>query len=75
MTVSGGVAPYSYSWTKLSGDSITANSATAATTTFSATGLFSGEARDATFRCTVTDSTGGTPLTATADVFVSIERL
>lgn len=75
VTPSGGVSPYTYAWTKLSGDAITADSASAATTTFSATALFSGEARDATFRCTVTDSTGGTPLTATADVFVSIERL
>lgn len=75
VTPVGGVAPYTYVWTKVEGNTLTVDSPTAATTTFSATGLLQGENRDATYRCTVTDSTGGTPLTATADVFITIERL
>lgn len=74
VTPSGGVSPYTYSWTLLTGATLTVNSPTAATTTFSKTGMISGDSFDATYRCTVTDSTGGTPLTATADVPVTIER-
>jgi hypothetical protein len=74
VTPSGGVSPYTYAWTLLSGSALTVNSPTAATTTFSKTGMISGDSFDATYRCTVTDSTGGTPLTATADVPVTIER-
>lgn len=58
----------------MSGDTLTVNSPTAATTTFTASGLLEGDSRDATYRCTVTDSTVGTPLTATADVLITIER-
>ena len=74
VSVSGGVSPYTYSWAKVSGDTLTVNSPTAATTTFTASGLLEGDSRDATYRCTVTDSTVGTPLTATADVLITIER-
>jgi len=74
VTVSGGVSPYTYAWTLVSGDTLTVNSPTAATTTFTKTGLPPFGGVEATYRCTVTDSTGGTPLTATADVFVTIER-
>lgn len=74
VTPTGGVSPYTYSWALLTGDTLTITSPTAASTTFSVTGLISGDSRTATYRCTVTDSTGGTPLTATADVNVTIER-
>jgi hypothetical protein len=74
VTPTGGVATYTYAWTKVSGGSITANSSTAATTTFTAGSLTVGESRTAIYRCTVTDSTGGTPLTATVDVPVAIDR-
>jgi len=74
VTPSGGVSPYTYAWTLLSGDTLTVNSPSAATTTFSKTGMLPGDSFDATYRCTVTDSTSGTPLTATADVPVTIER-
>jgi len=74
VTPSGGTAPYTYAWTFVSGDSFTITSASAATTTFSAT-LNEDEFVSGIYRCTVTDSTGGTPLTATADVPVTITRL
>ena len=70
-----GVSPYTYSWVRFSGSTkITVNSSTAQTTGFSASGLANLEEVDAVFRCTVTDSTGGTPLTTTVDVSVSFSR-
>jgi hypothetical protein len=56
------------------GDTLTVNSSTSATTTFSASGLNEGDVLYSTYRCTVTDSTSGTPLTTTADVLITIER-
>ncbi len=75
VSVTGGVAPYTYSWALFSGDILTVNSPTSATTTFTKTSLPLPGSVSATYRCTVTDSTGGTPLTAIADVFVTIERI
>jgi hypothetical protein len=73
VSASGGTSPYSYSWTKVSGGTISITSNTAATTTFSAAGLSASEARSAVMRCTVTDSSS--PLaTATIDVTVTITR-
>lgn len=74
VTVSGGTSPYTYAWTLVTGDTLTVDSPSAATTTFTKTSIPSLGAYEATYRCTVTDSTSGTPLTATADVFVTIER-
>jgi hypothetical protein len=70
-TPTGGVGPYTYAWTNVSGATLTVTASTSATTAFQATGLAVGEARDATYRCTVTDSTAAT---ATADVLITIER-
>jgi hypothetical protein len=64
-TPSGGLGPFTYSWAKLSGDAVSANSPSLATTSFT---LTSGSPpANATFRCTVTDALGST---ATADVGV-----
>ena len=71
VTPSGGVAPYTYAWAKKSGDTIAPNSAAAATTTFTGT-VTAGQFKSGVYTCTVTDSTGGTPLTTTVDVSVSI---
>lgn len=72
VTASGGTAPYTYAWTRISGATeITANSTTAATTSFNCTGLAAGEVNNAVFRCTVTDSVSAT---ATADVSVQFTR-
>lgn len=59
VTPSGGIGSYTYSWTKTSGGAITANSASAASTTFAGT-LALGESIEAVYKCTVTDSTGST---------------
>jgi hypothetical protein len=70
-TPTGGSSPYTYAWTKVSGDTLTVTASTSATTAFQATGLSVGDSRAATYRCTVTDSAAAT---ATADVIITIER-
>jgi hypothetical protein len=66
-----GVPGYTYAWTRISGDTtITAIASTSATTGFNNTGMVDQETNAAQFRCRVTDSTGGTPLTY--DVFVMV---
>lgn len=74
VSVSGGTSPYTYAWSKVSGDTLTVNSSTSATTTFTGTGIGQWEFKSALYRCTVTDSTAGTALTATVDVDVTLER-
>lgn len=68
--VSGGVAPYTYSWAKVSGDAITVADATTTSPTFTAAGLAYGETREATYRLTVTDAVG-TVGTSDADITIS----
>ena len=64
VTPSGGTAPYTYLWGRVSGSfDIDIDSSTTAATTFSASGLVPGDSRTTVFRCTVTDSSG-TPQTA-----------
>lgn len=68
-TPSGGTGPYTYAWTRFSGDSaVSANSPSSATTTFSAI-VPKWDSREATMRVTVTDSLSAT---ATADIFVGL---
>lgn len=72
VTASQGTPGYTYAWTWLSGGTgITINSPSAATTSFSSTGLALEETRSGTARCTVTDSAGAT---VTKDVPVTINR-
>jgi hypothetical protein len=59
VTPSGGTSPYTYAWTKVSGDTFTVTSPTAAATTFSVT-LGSGGLASAIYRCTVTDDASAT---------------
>jgi hypothetical protein len=73
VTPTGGVAPYTYSWAKVSGDTLTLSNASAATTNFSKNGIPEWEFVSALYRCTVTDSSSPA-LTATADVDVTLER-
>jgi hypothetical protein len=57
--VSGGTAPYTYSWTRLSGDIFTVSAATSATTRFSiSVGI--NDIKTAVYKCTVTDNLGVT---------------
>lgn len=69
VTASGGTAPYTYAWSKVSGDTLTVESSTAASTRFghsSATvGTWTG-----VYRCTVTDAASNT---ATVDVTATID--
>ena len=69
----GGTPSYSFAWTKLSGDSITATSASSASTTFSASSMISGETRSAIFRCAVTDNASPQAV-FNVDVAVSVSR-
>lgn len=73
ITPTGGTSPYTYSWARISGDTeISADSASAATTTFStASAPLPGAYFFATFRVTVTDD-AGSPAVETADVSVSL---
>ena len=61
-----GVPPFSYAWTIVSGDTITINSPTAASTTFSTT-LSYGQTKFTIVRLTVTDAYGAT---GSADITV-----
>lgn len=70
-TPTGGVAPFTYAWVKLSGDDITITAPTAATTSFNASGMANGEDRSATFRCTVTDTLG---TTKADDITITVAR-
>lgn len=71
VTPTGGVAPYTYSWAFVSGNTATINSPTSATTTFTRSVFLdtAGQSvfRTGVYRCTVTDSASQT---ATADVTV-----
>ena len=58
---SGGLAPYTYVWTRTSGTA-TANTPTLAATTFTETGMFADEFRTNTFTCTITDSSDQTAI-------------
>ncbi len=72
-TASGGVAPYSYAWAwQTGGTGIAINDPSAATTSFTASGLTPGQEDSGTAELTVTDSLGQT---ATATVTVAIERI
>jgi hypothetical protein len=59
-----------YAWSKVSGDSISINSPTSASTSFRASGLALEETRTATFQCVVSDS----PDSDTLTVDVTIHR-
>lgn len=67
-TPTGGTAPYTYAWTKVSGDTMTATSPTSASTAFRL-GVGPGDVKTATYRCTVTDKNG---LTAQDTVSITL---
>lgn len=69
-TPSGGTAPYSYAWTYSSGDgAISADSGSAASTTFSVSGTAQ-ETKTGAWHCHVTDSVAGS--TNTGDVSIAL---
>lgn len=67
-TPTGGTAPYTYAWTKVSGDTMTATNPTSASTAFRL-GVGPGDVKTATYRCTVTDKNG---LTAQDTVSITL---
>ena len=69
---SGGTAPITYAWVKLSGDAIIVDSSSSAATTFSGDPGVEGTI-SATFKCTVTDSSA-TPQVQTVTVGASVTR-
>ncbi len=55
-----GGSGYTYAWTKVSGVTVTVNSASSATTTFSySTAMTAGQSIEAVYRCTVTETATG----------------
>lgn len=70
VTASGGTSPYTYAWTKKSGDTLTVNSPTSNATTFSGT-PGAGNAFISTYTCTITDS-AGSPATFDVDIAITI---
>ena len=66
----GGTAPFTYSWSKVSGGAIGADSSSSSSTTFTATAMGGGENRNALFKCTVTDVFG--VVKATRNITVDI---
>lgn len=71
--VSNGVGPFTYSWSLISGPSVTVSAPTSATTSFSASAgaMPGGNVLSSVFRCTVTD-TGNGGVTAYVDVTVAL---
>lgn len=73
-TPTGGLGPFTYAWAFVSGDAVTVESPTLATTAFRGETMAVGEIRNAIFRCTVTDTaTGFTAITN--DVAAEVERI
>lgn len=71
-TATGDVAPFTYAWSKLSGDAMwSITSPTAQTTRFAFEAVGPGESNVGTFRCTVTDRFGKTVNTNTVEANVS----
>ena len=63
------VFPYTYAWSKVSGDTFTISNPTASFTAFSVS-LTAGQTKSGTYRCTATDTNGAT---AFGDVSVYAE--
>jgi len=57
VSVSGGIGPYTYAWTKVSGDTMSTSDHDGPVTSFTAT-LTINQSKYAVYRCTVTDSVG-----------------
>lgn len=72
-TPTGGVGPFTYAWSKVSGDSIVITTPTLQTTRFQANTMTSGSSRSAVFECAVTDTTTGVVATSNT-VSVTLTR-
>lgn len=73
VTVTGGVGPFTYAWTIVSGDpSFTPNSPTSASTTFTGTTTDPGVPTFATYKCVVTDTATGLTSDTSNTVFCEV---
>ena len=70
VTASGGTAPYTYSWSKVSGDTMTISSSTAATVSWTDSGT-APSSLNSVWKCTVTDSASRTVDSANVSVSIS----
>lgn len=68
VNVTGGVPPYTYQWTRVSGDGKAACVAPTSFSTYWTANLYKNNTSSSYWKCTVTDSIGNT-----VDVFVSVE--
>lgn len=73
VTATGGSGTYTYQWNKVSGGTVTAVSATSASSTFRGASMALGETRTAVFKCVITDSVTGSTFT-TGNVSISVKR-
>lgn len=74
-SVTGGVGPFTYSWSRVSGDTgITAISPTASSTDMNVAGIGPGGFKTSTWRCTVTDTGNGGALYLSNIVTVDVTR-
>ena len=67
-TESGGVGPFTYAWSQVSGDAMTLAGAASATASFTANVSAANPEHDAVFQCVVTDTDTGATATAQVDV-------
>ena len=70
-TVLGGVGPFTYSWNKVSGDTLTIGSSTSASTTFSGT-PGGGSQLIGVYRCTVTDTGNSNAIANSNNVTITL---
>lgn len=70
-TPTGGIAPFNYLWSAISGTGWTIGSATAATTSFTSPAVAAGSTVVATFSCKITDSSGATAVTDIVEASVT----
>lgn len=70
ITASGGTQPYTYAWSKVSGDTLTISSATSATVNWTASGT-APQTLSAVWNCVITDAAGRTVTSSNVSVSIA----